>query len=333
MDRRFITVLGVSLLFALVVSGIFYQLSKGGGGGGSTAAAETKDLVVATKPLTVGSTLKAEDVKLIKTPASAFPKGGFSKLEEVVDRPIISNILIDEPLVEGRIAAKGAGMGLAPIIPTGMRAVSLKVSDVVGVVGFVQPGLHVDVLVTGRPPRATATMTATVLQNITVLSSGQALAPDTKGQAISYQSVTLLVTPTQAEILTLAQTEGHIQLVLRNSRDSEIKPTPGSDGYKLYGTAADRVTAERMEGPNIDLAEPVVPKPRRRAPTPKAEAKVSAPFVPRLVPEVPNEIIMIRGDKRTTETVAPARPGATRNQAPVDPPLDGTPNPKPEGTP
>lgn len=327
MDRRFITVLGVSLLFALVVSGIFYQLSKGGGGGNSTAVIETKDLVVATKPLAVGSTLKTEDVKVIKTPTSAFPKGGFSKVEEVLDRPVISNILLDEPLVEGRVAPKGAGMGLAPIIPTGMRAVSLKVSDVVGVVGFVQPGLHVDVLVTGRPPKATATMTTTVLQNITVLSSGQALAPDAKGQAINYQSVTLLVTPAQAEIMTLAQTEGHIQLVLRNSKDSEIKPTPGSDGYKLYGTAADRVAAERMDGPNVDLREPVAPRPRKRAARTVPVAEVRKPFIPKLAPEVPNEIIMIRGDKRTTEKVAPAR---STNNTTVDPPPDGTPDPNPE---
>lgn len=299
MDRRFITVLGVSLLFALVVSGIFYQLSRGLSTGPPAASQDEKlDLIVAGRPLTVGMTLTAEDVKVTKVPPAAFPKGGFSKVEDVAERPVISNILLEEPVLEGRLAPKGSGSGLAPVIPAGMRAVSVRVTDVVGVAGFVQPGLKVDVLVTGRPPRGEAPMTSTVLQNITVLSSGTTLAPDARGQAISAQSVTLLVTPEQAETLTLASNEGRIQLVLRNSKDNEVRQTPGSNVTKLYGPQSYR---GRAYGEPTTGEEPEEPRPRTTPPPP-------APFVPKVAPQPANDqIVVIRGDKRSVETVLPSR--------------------------
>ena len=162
MDRRFLTVLGVSLLFALVISSIFYQMTARAGGPKKTDSGELKDVVVAVRRLDVGVTVKPADIKLSKTPAAAFPKGAFSKPEEVIDRPVISPILIDEPLLDGRLAARGSGLGLAPIIPVGMRAVTVRVNDVSGVAGFVLPGMRVDVLVTGRPPgEGSGTVTTT----------------------------------------------------------------------------------------------------------------------------------------------------------------------------
>ena len=160
MDRRFLTVLGVSLVFALVVSSVFYQMTARS----STSRpqqTDTKDLVVATRPLGIGVTVKPADVKVVKITAEAFPKGAFARVEEVIDRPIISNILIDEPVLEGRLAARGSGLGLAPVIPVGMRAVSVRVNDVAGVAGFVQAGMRVDVLVTGRPPNGDTTVVTT----------------------------------------------------------------------------------------------------------------------------------------------------------------------------
>ena len=107
---------------------------------------------MAARPLAVGTTVKPADIKLGKIPSSAFPKGAFAKPEEVIDRPLISNILMDEPVLEGRLAARGSGLGLAPIIPVGMRAVTVRVNDVTGIAGFVLPGMRVDVLVTGIRP-------------------------------------------------------------------------------------------------------------------------------------------------------------------------------------
>src|SRR6202034_1594714 len=166
MDRRFLTVLGVSLLFALVISSVFYQMTARAGSPKKTETTDLRDIVVAARPLSVGTTVKPADIKLGKMPTSAFPKGAFGKPEEVIDRPLVSNILMDEPILEGRLAARGSGLGLAPTIPVGMRAVSVRVNDVAGVAGFVIAGMRVDVLVTGRPPTTDGDMTTTVLQNM-----------------------------------------------------------------------------------------------------------------------------------------------------------------------
>ena len=222
MDRRFLTVLGVSLVFALVVSSVFYQMTARSSNVKKTEASDQKDVVVATRPLGVGWMIKPADVKLMKVPSDGYPKGAFAKVEDVLDRPVISNVLLDEPILEGRLAAKGSGLGLAPTIPVGMRAVTVRVNDVAGVAGFVLPGMKVDVLVTGHPPNGDGTMTTTCLQNMLVLSAGQTMTPDSRGQTIQAPTVTLLVDPEQAETLTLANSEGRIQLVLRNSSDYEL---------------------------------------------------------------------------------------------------------------
>ena len=216
MDRRFLTVLGVSLVFALVVSSIFYQISARSGSDAPAEDTQTKDLVVAVRPLAVGAMVRADDVKVVKVSASNFPSGGISNVEEVVDRPVISNILVDEPVHQGRLAPRGSGAGLAPVIPEGMRAVSLRVNEVVGVSGFVLPGMRVDILVTGSPPDDRDRMTATILQNVLVLSAGQQMEADAQGRAMNVRTVTLLVTPEQAEKVTLAANRGQVHLVLRN---------------------------------------------------------------------------------------------------------------------
>jgi len=294
MDRRFLTVLGVSLLFALFVSSLFYQMTARAGAR-KAESSEAKDLVVAAKPLTLGITVKPTDVKVVKIPTDQFPKQGFTKVEEVIDRPVISNILLDEPLLEGRLAARGSGLGIAPIIPVGMRAVTVRVNDVVGVAGFVMPGMRVDVLVTGRPPgNDTHTMTTTVLQNILVLTAGTTMQPDARGQAINAPNVTLLVTPEQAEILTLASNEGHIQLVLRNGGDQTIEKTPGRHVTELYGKAP----REQQRA-----AAPTAPRPR---PKPVVVAQAPAPPPPPPAPPV-DQVVVIRGNQKSVENVASAK--------------------------
>ncbi len=205
-------------------------------------------MVVATRPLGVGWMIKPADVKIDKVPSDAFPKGAFAKVEDVLDRPVISNVLLDEPILEGRLAAKGSGLGLAPTIPVGMRAVTVRVNDVAGIAGFVLPGMKVDVLVTGHPPNGDGTMTTTCLQNMLVLSAGTTMTPDPRGQTIKAPTVTLLVDPEQAETLTLANSEGRIQLVLRNSSDQTIEKTTGRFVSELYGTARKPVATQTGSG-------------------------------------------------------------------------------------
>jgi len=251
---------------------------------------DMKDVVVATRPLGIGVMIKPADVKLVRVSPDGFPKGAFAKVEEVLDRPVVSNILLDEPLLEGRLAVKGSGMGLAPTIPVGMRAVTVRVNDVAGAAGFVLPGLKVDVLVTGHPPSGDSNMTTTVLQNVLVLSAGQAMQADARGSPVSVTTVTLLVTPGDAETLTLANGEGRIQLVLRNSSDEGVEKTSGRYVAELYGSAR-RAPAPVAAKPAAPAARPVVVAPQ-----------VVAPVAPP-PPPPPDQIVVFRGDKRTVEII------------------------------
>lgn len=285
MDRRLVTVMGTSLLFALVLSAVFYQMVVGARkGAAKPSKPNLRDVVVAARTLPVGATLKPDDLKLAKVPMDQFPNGGFEKVEDVLERPVVSTILPEEPVREGRLAARGSGFGLAPIIPPGMRAVAVRVNEVVGVAGFVLPGMRVDVLVTGRPTGQEMTVTKTILQDIQVLSAGQTIEPDARGQAINAPVVTLLVTPEQAEVLTLA-TEGRIQLVLRNSGDRGVKKTPGRVLAELYRTAAAK-----------PAAAPPRPRPRPVAPPPPAPIPTT------------DEVVVIRGNQKTVEQVAIKKP-------------------------
>ena len=298
MDRRFWIVLSASLLWGLVVAGFFYRVAAGSGR--RPRLGPEKAMVVAAQALPLGATLTRESVKLRNVPESLFPAGGFSRIEEVVGRPVISTIQAEEPVVEARIAARGSGLGLGPLIPPGMRAMAVRVNDVVGVAGFVLPGMRVDVLVTGRPPGRAEAYTRTVLQNITVLSAGQTIDTDGKGQAINTPVVTLLVSPADAETLTLSNSEGHIQLVLRNSSDQQVAGTRGRQTLELYGAPA----------PAEPAAEPA-PKPRRAAPAAVSRPVVVTPPVPAPPPPLqPEQVMMIRGNVKTIEALP--KPGESK---------------------
>lgn len=289
MDRRFMTVLGMSVVLALVVAGIFYQMTSSASS--RKPAGELKDLVVAAEPLPFGVAIKPTHLKTMKVPLEYYPKGGFADSKELLDRSVVYNILADEAIVEGRLAPRGSGAGLAPKIPNGMRAVAVRVNEVVGVAGFVLPGMRVDVLVTGRPPTANGgSITNTVLQNIEVLAANQQMQADSRGQAINATVVSLLVTPEQAETMTLAGNEGRIQLVLRNAVDRDTPKTPGKEINELYGLNRTKPAPD----PNAR------PRPRK--------VEVAAPPPPPPAPVVvPDEIVMIRGNQKSVEVVGMKR--------------------------
>jgi pilus assembly protein CpaB len=291
MDRRFLTVLGVSLVFALVVSSVFYQVSSRSGGR-KPEALDLADVVVAARPLAAGLTIKAEDLKVVKVPKAHYPKGAFGKVEEVMDRPVISNVLNEEPILDGRLAPRGSGVGLAPIIPVGMRAITVRVNDVAGVAGFVLPGMRVDVLITGEPPGTNRSrVTRTVLQNVVVLSAGQTMHTDSAGKPVNASNVTLLVRLQDAEALTLAGNEGRIQLVLRNGGDQNIENTPGVNLAALYGAHARPDPAEA----------PPEPRPRSKPEVRTVYVPAPPPAVPPRAPE--SQVVVIRGVEKRTETV------------------------------
>src|SRR5678816_1592562 len=134
----------------------------------------TRHAVVAKTALPVGTRLTVEVVKVIPWPEQAPIQGGFADVSQVVDRGLVSAVVENEPLTESKLAAKGAGAGLPPTIAPGMRAISIKVNEVIGVAGFVVPGTHVDVLTTIKNSNSAAedSVARVVVSNVQVLTAG-----------------------------------------------------------------------------------------------------------------------------------------------------------------
>jgi pilus assembly protein CpaB len=202
---------------------------------------------------------------------------------------VVATLYEGEPIVEQRLAPKGAGAGLAAIIPVGMRAVALRVNEIVGVAGFVVPGMRVDVLVSGNPPgvQTAGTVTRTVLQNIQILSAGQKFEKDAEGKPQTVSVVNVLVTPEQAETLSLASNETRIQLVLRNPLDTQETKTPGTATANLFSGVPFRPV----------MAEAPAPRVRRPMAPPKPLAPEPVKTAERIT--IPITVEVMHGSKRT----------------------------------
>lgn len=197
------------------------------------------EVMVAADDLQVGSRVEEHDVKIIRIPAVDLPPGAPRKRSDVIGHGVILPISKGEFVLPNHLAQENAGTGLPSLIPPGMRAVSVRVNEIVSVAGFVTPGTRVDVLLTGAPDGSGQQQTTTVLQNIAVLASGHTLERNTNGEAQNTAVITLLVTPDDAQRLTLASSQGHIQLALRNPLDTKQDDVPASSSRALYkGIAA-----------------------------------------------------------------------------------------------
>ena len=277
MNKRFLPVVA----FALLVSGAatFFVYKMLAAKLTANAAPAQAQVVVATHDLQVGSLITSADVRLADW-SGPVPKGVATAVDGIVNRGVVMPVFEGEPVLETRLAAKGAGAGMAATIPMGMRAVALRVNEIVGVAGFVVPGMRVDVIISGTPPNAghnLGTLTKTVLQNIAVLSAGQKIEKSAEGKPESVGVVNVLVTPEQAEILSLASNQTQIQLVLRNPLDREETKTPGTATAHLFKDMKFRNAA----GANTGAPRPAAPRPVQAVvPVPApAPAKVVIPFV------------------------------------------------------
>jgi pilus assembly protein CpaB len=227
MNRRLLTILLIAFCIAGFCAFLVYRLV--GVRMAASRPVATTQVVAAAKDIPLGAVLTKDDLTTI-TIAGAPPKGTILKLDQAVGRGVISEIFEGEPILDSRLAGIGSGGGLAPTIPQGMRACAVRVDEVVGVAGFVIPGSRVDVLVSGTPPGPSngneGIETQTLLQNIQVLSAGTDIAKDNEGKPQQVQVVNLLVTPEQAETLSLASNSLKIQLVLRNPLDTQMAKVP-----------------------------------------------------------------------------------------------------------
>ena len=282
MNRSRLLFIGVlALALGAFVSFVVYKnmLSKNSGNNEPGS-----DVIVSANDLQVGSKLQDGDIRQVKVPTSVLPPNYFRNKSQVLGRGVILPVQKGEFILPSKLAPENAGSGLPSLIPAGMRAVSVRVNEVVAVAGFVVPGTRVDVLLTGNPTGGNEPQTTTVLENVAVIAAGQKLERNAAGDPQSTPVITLLVSPDDAQKLTLASSQGHIQLALRNPIDTKKEDIPAMKANGLYR--------------NLN---PTAPPPRPRV---VKASKAEAPAPPSAY-----KVEVIRGNK-VDETKFPDQTGA-----------------------
>ena len=291
----------VAFLVAIGVAAFTYQALSNR----LKPADDTTQIVVAALPVSVGAKLTEADVRLVAWPKASPIEGSLHSVSEAIGRGVLVSMVPNEPILATKLAAEGSGAGLMSTIPDGMRAVSVKVNDVIGVAGFVVPGSRVDVILSGSPTSSgNVEMSKVFLENIQVLAAGQNVASDDAGRPLNVQVVTLLVTPEQSEALALASVEGRIQLALRNPLDlEEMKPNAVRREHLFHGVGSGYAP------PPAPAPKPVARTAPRRVET-KAPVVVAPPPPPVAPPPPPpppaapvkKEIQIISGNRIETKT-------------------------------
>ena len=275
MNRTRLLMIGaLALALGAIVSLIVFKKLQGGSSSSNEPGA---DVIVAADDIQVGARIGEHDVRTVRYPAAALPPGFYSKRSQVMGLGVILPITRGEFILPSKLAPENAGSGLPSLIPRGMRAVSVRVNEVVSVAGFVGPGTRVDILLTGTPNGSAESQTTTVLQNVAVIASGHTLERNAAGDAQNTPVITLLVSPDDAERLTLASSEGHIQLALRNPLD----------------TQQDEVTAANAKG-LYKGGTPVAPPPRVHVRPVKQQKTEQPPPTPSVL-----NVEVYKGEKRT----------------------------------
>ncbi len=273
MNRTRFLMIGVLALVAGLIAAMLvskYMQQKAGG------TPDMAQVMVAADDLQVGARIEDHNVRVISIPASDLPPSAPRKKADVIGHGVILPILKGDFILPNSLAGENAGAGLPALIPPGMRAVSVRVNEVVSVAGFVTPGTRVDVLLTGAPNGSGDQQTTTVLQNVAVLASGNRLERNSTGESQNTAVITLLVNPEDAQRLTLAAgAGGHIQLALRNPLDTKQEAVAPSLSRTLYG--------------GLPAPTPAAHVSRRVAPTPAPPAKTGPSGV---------KIEVYQGDKK-----------------------------------
>jgi pilus assembly protein CpaB len=305
-NKRLLVVLVGAVVFGLVAAvSVSRYLSN--------AQATTRNsatVVIAKVDIPLGTKVVPEQLMTVQFPSGAMPDGTFDNMEKAVGRVTVVNVAAREPVTDFKLAPEGSAGGLSATIPEGYRAMTVKVDDVMGVSGFLQPGAMVDVLTVIIPPDEGTRrdpISKIVLQNVKVLANGQNIdKPKNERESESVRAVTLQVTPEQAEKLALAAVEGKLRLVMRNSVDQGDEQTPGANKRSLL-TGEHAAPAPEPGTLKSEQTKPVAAAPapvmhrrpraeaKPRAESPSAPAPVSAP-----APAPRPSIEMIQGAKKST---------------------------------
>lgn len=265
----------LALVLALAASYFVYRKLASA----APAEAQGQQVVIAAADLTIGTPLTANDLTVTRWPSGDIPVGTAMDKDALIGRPLIYPVFKGEPILTSKLALEGSGAGLSAVIDEGMRAVSIRVDEVVAVAGFVVAGTHVDVMLTGNPGSGEEQLTQTILEDVQVLAAGQSIQPDAEGKPQRVNVVTFLCTPEDAAKVILAASEGRIQLVLRNAVDK-------IDEQQTAGKNLPKVGRRELYAGAAPPARPVAEV--RPAPPP-APAPIAPP-----APE-PVSIMMIRG--------------------------------------
>jgi pilus assembly protein CpaB len=239
MGRRFVLILGLALVIGLVTGSVVYRTITGKFEIDAKTQ-PTKEVAVAAANINLGETLTSQHIKLTSWPKDSVPAGSLGSIADAEGRVALASIVVGEPLLDAKLAPKLAGGGLLPmLVPENLRGVTIKVDDAVRESGFVSPNSRVDVVVSIAERQGSAERTGKViLQNIPVLAAGQSV--EMRGnKPVPVTTVTLALTPEQAERLAVAQTEGRLMLATRNLGDNRVVETPGTNVKKLLGVSSE----------------------------------------------------------------------------------------------
>jgi len=260
MNRNRLVMIGlVALALGAFVSFAVYRNLRPGRG---AASGPTEEVLVATNDLQVGAKIEDKDLKPVRFLSSELPAGVFHFKNKAIGRGVVVPIARGEYILTSKLAPENGGSGLPSLIPNGMRAVSVRVNDTTSVSGFVLPGTHVDVLLTGNPEGSNQQQTTTVLENVAVIATGQRLERNSAGEPQNTPVVTLLVSPDDAQKLTLASNQGHIQLALRNPLDTkqqELTAVRSDALYKAFPSAAPTIPKPATAPRHIAAVAPPPP--------------------------------------------------------------------------
>lgn len=209
-----------------------------------------EQVVVAAIDIPLGTKLEQRHLALISMLSGQTPKGSFHDYADVLGRVVSSSVISGEILLAPRLADAGGGSALASVVDKTMRAVTVRVDDVVGVAGFLLPGNRVDVIAMEKDAIGTQVRTSTILSNVKVLAVDQTASTD-NNQPVVVHAVTLEVTPSDAEILLKGKTAGSIQLTLRNPLDESDARTPRPAPEPPKVTKARTAAPARAPAPEV----------------------------------------------------------------------------------
>jgi pilus assembly protein CpaB len=314
-ERRYTTIFAFAVLTAGVATFGIYRVLQ-------AAKAKNKiqvqPVVVALQDVSEGRSIEQTSVTVAQWPVGTVPAGAFTSVDSVVGRVTRIDVFKGEVIVPGRLAPNGTGPGLQVKITPGKRAIAVRIDDVAGISGMIQPNSRVDVLVTIHDnDRSGQQVSKLFMSNMRVLSVGTISQVSTDNRPISAPTATLEVTPVEAERLAIAQREGTIQLVLRGYGDP--------DSIKTEGAKSADVLAQLRSAPVSKAVAPTVSS-GRRARTPETRPLVEAPPPPIVMqqsvpvatakPKVPDTLAVqiFKGDKLDTrkfakpDTVKPPSP-------------------------